>query len=227
MLCTTMWRKPWQLWTALSKITEVTLAEHPIHLTYCGLPQGWYPRLPAIVRSADCFQYQAALLQMSLAFHSVKQMQYSIPTQVRLGGVSWELLPWTAVGRPADSQISGLSLHPPRNMPGKVNTLVAYIWLEFSKAKSTSFSWKLRHIIIFFYWKKLHFMYMYTCIFIHMACLCMHAYVCVYIYICNTYIGFNDYLSFACAFCFTSVEVPLNCTENNVMKLLQSVHFAL
>lgn len=61
-------RKPQWLWTDLSKVSEVTLAEHSILLIYRGLPQGWYPRLPPIAMSADCILYQASFFQMSFLF---------------------------------------------------------------------------------------------------------------------------------------------------------------
>lgn len=113
-------------------------------------------------------------------------MQYSIPTRAQLCRVSWEPLPCIAVGMPAESQILGLSLYPSKiSQKRKVSILVIDTWLVFSKSKSGLLLLKTELHHILFSWKKLQFMHMHVCVFIHVVCFCASAYVCEHICVCS------------------------------------------
>lgn len=69
-----------------------------------------------------------------------------------------------------------------------------------------------------FSWKMLQLVYIHVCAFIHVCFmfLCINTGMCV----CVPHTSFKHNPSFDWMFCFISVEVSRNLTENNVMKLL-------
>lgn len=84
-----------------------------------------------------------------------------------------------AVGRPADAEISGVPLHMPRNMPEKVNVLVADIWMGFSKEKVPACLEIEAHHDLFFLENVTVHVYAFMCIYaLNMPpCACINMYV--------------------------------------------------